>query len=243
MTANQIAYAKVREDQRHNVVTEGETGRHNLVTERQKDRDIAIGESTALSQRMQAETARDKQQEEVRHNFEQEGINWWSATHGLSETQRHNQALEGVETFKAQSLAGLQSAQGEATLRQAAASETQAQASLRSASAAQTSAGAAYQSALAASLNAETRQKEQSESVRHNVASERIGTTQAAASEKQASAATRQATTAAKRQSVDAAVSQKNATSQRISSVASAVNAGANVLDKVSGLAKSIIGR
>lgn len=253
MTANQIAYAKVREDQRHNVATERETGRHNVVSERQKDRDIAIGESTAVSQRMQAETAQARQQEDVRHNFEQEGIDWWKGRTSIQESQRHNLASEGTEAFKARSLAGYQSAQSEAVLRQAGASERQAAASERSSSAALTSAGAAYQSALAAGLNAQTRASELQESIRHstvteaettrhNKRTENAQSRQSLASLRSAEAAASQAATSALRQKAEEQIGQRNATSQRITAVSKAVGTGVDAGVKITGLARSIIG-
>lgn len=78
MTQNQINYAKLREDIRHNVATEGYTGvelaegqRHNTATE----------------------------QEAYRHNVAGEQLNWYNA----GETQRHNVKTEDLSWYLAPS--------------------------------------------------------------------------------------------------------------------------------------------
>lgn len=92
MTANQINYARTKEDRRH-----------NLVTEEQKLRDIAIGERQALAAELQASTASKRQLEDARHNRESETINWFSTRNQIAETQRHNREQEQVSWFSAQS--------------------------------------------------------------------------------------------------------------------------------------------
>lgn len=65
MTNNQIQFAKLQEDRRHNLVSEGETGRHNVASE-------AVGRSQAGASWASVAEAR-------RHNTAQEGINWYTA--------------------------------------------------------------------------------------------------------------------------------------------------------------------
>lgn len=230
MTANQIAYAKLREDQRHNVVSEG-----------QKDRDLAIGESTAVSQRIQAETASRRQSEDARHNFEQESIDWWKNQSTIRETSRHNRQAEVTEIERVRSLAGLQQAQSRAALIQANASERQAAAQERSSMASQISASAAQTSAAASYLASSIRGLELQETSRHNVETESIGRTDATSKRITAQAAQSQASTASGKLKLESEVNRKNATSQRISAVAQAVNAGARAVTAVGGLAKSIV--
>lgn len=105
MTANQINYAKLNEDRRHNSVTEVETARHN-----RKQEDIGYYTGGAAY----AGVA-----ENSRHNREQEAINWYTAQNlgelqaaqagktaseigveasKAGETVRHNQATEGIQS-------------------------------------------------------------------------------------------------------------------------------------------------
>lgn len=111
MTSNQIAYAKHREEARHNRVQE----RHE---HRQTD---------ALAS--QAETARMRAVEEGRHNLEQERTNWWSA----QEQGRHNLRTEDINFMTGSSQVRYQGAMGVAALRNAASSERQAAVSERNA--------------------------------------------------------------------------------------------------------------
>ena len=86
VTANQINYQKLREDQRHNRAVESETGRHNVQQE-------AIGFATVG--------------ESQRHNQATEAVNWYTqnwmkenAANQLAETTRHNiegESLRGDE--------------------------------------------------------------------------------------------------------------------------------------------------
>lgn len=246
MTANQVAYFKATEEQRH-----------NLESERQKDRDISIGELNATSQRIQAEAARSqassasaqadiarsRQSEEARHNFEQEAINWWSSTAGVAETQRHNKATEAQQMFSARSLAGLQKAQSLAAAEQASAATLSAQAaqdrayaSLLSAKASGTQAAASMEQARVAGIRANTELSALGETIRHNTSVE--GTNYITAS-----AARTQAATSAKKQRAEQEIGSRNATSNRITSVANAVRAGSQALGQVSGIARSIVGR
>lgn len=245
MTANQIAYYKATEEKRHNLTTEG-----------QKEHDLAIGELNATSQRIQAqaaqsqagsaavqaEVARSRQSEEARHNFEQEAINWWGTTVGANETRRHNTAVEAQQMFSARSLAGLQSAQASAAAEQARAATVNAEAakqrsyaSLLSAGASQTQAGASMEQARVAGIRATTELSQLAESIRHNKEVESTNYITA-------SAARTQAAVAGKRQRADQAIGERNATSNRISSIAKAVDSGVGAIGKVSGIARSIIG-
>lgn len=83
MTANQINYQKLKEDRRHNLATESETGRHNVQQE-------AIGFATVGESR--------------RHNQAAEAINWytqdWMSTNAanqLAESARHNVEGESLK--------------------------------------------------------------------------------------------------------------------------------------------------
>lgn len=84
MTANQINYAKHKEEVRH-----------NLISERHEHQDVQ-------TRRQQARTAQFTAQENQRHNQEQEAINWWSNR----ETQRHNQEQEATNWFNVRTVTG-----------------------------------------------------------------------------------------------------------------------------------------
>lgn len=73
MTGNQIAYAGLQENIRHNQATESETYRHNVANEQEV---------------LRSNVARET--ETHRHNVESEKQGWF----GLSEDQRHNLATE-----------------------------------------------------------------------------------------------------------------------------------------------------
>lgn len=104
MTANQIAYNKAKEEQRHNRYTEqtdrahyermdSETNRHNVASEgfeRGK-----LNESIRHNQAGESESRR--------HNVADENIinSWYSGQ--LAETHRHNVINEGISTHQAQS--------------------------------------------------------------------------------------------------------------------------------------------
>nr|AVX53317.1 putative ORF1 [Marmot picobirnavirus] len=133
MTQNQISYARLQEDRRHNIQTE------------------KAGHVTAQAAKSQAESAAKRQTEDARHNVTTEGINWWAnretqrhnlageselqrhniAGEGalnrqLSEGERHNKAVEETNAFTATAQARVGAANAEAALRQAAASERRA---------------------------------------------------------------------------------------------------------------------
>lgn len=91
MTANQINFARHREDVRH-----------NIHTERQKERDLAIGEANAVTNAFSARTGRLTHEEAARHNREQESINWFDTQGRLAETTRHNQASEELGWYQHQ---------------------------------------------------------------------------------------------------------------------------------------------
>lgn len=108
MTQNQIAWAKVQEEKRHNVISEGETGRHNLAEEqiRYQSNSIQKEMNTINSHhyvRMDRENQRHNRAEERisnkqiaesrRHSKESEEISWFQS----QEQRRHNVATEGVD--------------------------------------------------------------------------------------------------------------------------------------------------
>lgn len=124
MTANQINYAKLQEERRKNLESERLTGQANEASQLQ-----------AKSAWSQAQTAILKQQEEARHNQEGERINWWTNRATLEESQRHNLESERQNLLSTNYLRDFQLKQGEALLRQAAASESQAWAAREQASA------------------------------------------------------------------------------------------------------------
>lgn len=89
MTNNQINYARLNEDRRHNSVTEVETARHNR---RQEDVGYYTGGAAY------AGVAENR-----RHNMEQESINWYTAQNlgGLQSAQEQKTLSEvGVESSK-----------------------------------------------------------------------------------------------------------------------------------------------
>lgn len=85
MTANQINFAKLQEDIRHNQATEGEMSRHNIEDERIRS------ETNAIS--------RDTLSESIRHNVQSEAINAEHYGRMDTETSRSNLARE-AETMR-----------------------------------------------------------------------------------------------------------------------------------------------
>lgn len=104
MTNNQINYARLNEDRRHNVVTEVEAARHNR---RQEDVGYYTGGAAY------AGIAENK-----RHNLEQEQINWYTAENLGN--------LQGAQTAKTQSEVGVESAKQTETARHNQRTEHQA---------------------------------------------------------------------------------------------------------------------
>lgn len=104
MTANQIAYAKLREDSRHNRESE------------------KAGHLSARAAWSQARTAGARASEEGRHNLETERVNWWTAQEGA----RHNRQQESISSFSAQSQARYNSAQAQSLMRNALVNERNA---------------------------------------------------------------------------------------------------------------------
>lgn len=124
MTANQIAYAKLQEE-----------GRHNLETESQGRDTVRNQATTAAANYWQAQTASLRQEEDARHNRRTEGeiqrhnrLTEELESSKLQETERANRAKEAKEWFTARSDADYKFLQGQAVIRQAAASERQANA-------------------------------------------------------------------------------------------------------------------
>lgn len=90
MTANQINYARLNEDRRHNSVTEVEAARHNR---RSEDASFYTGGAAYAGVA-----------ESRRHNVEQEAINWYTAQNlgNLQQAQASKATSEvGVEEQKA----------------------------------------------------------------------------------------------------------------------------------------------
>lgn len=90
MTHNQIDFARLKEERRHNVVGEQETGRHNKASE-------AIGATSASAAVSQAAASHRMASETARHNVVTEGINWYSAENlaMLQGAQAYNQGQMG----------------------------------------------------------------------------------------------------------------------------------------------------
>lgn len=221
MTANQINYAKLKEDQRSHRANESIQIRQARAAEIQAD-----------ASQQQALTAANAQRETARHNLEGEAINW----------------------FAERSADALRAKQGEAQMRQAAAAETSAAASVTSANA------AVMQARNQANLVAEN--------IRHNLAAENEVRRSNLVSEqlKDRSTSVQSAYNVARigeetrhnQASEDVAhgtleesirhnttsedVAGRDATSRRISSIASAVNAGSRAVSTVSQLARDITG-
>lgn len=171
MTANQINYAKHREESRHNLV--GETQRTEEL------RHLGTQAAAAMSQ---ARTAASRASEEARANAEKERVNWFSA----KESARHNLTTEGAEASKlaesirhSKQLEYLQQRDVErseaATQSQIRLQDIQGVAQMRNASAAEQNARAALQSALARQIQANASLQQITELQRHNIASEQLG--------------------------------------------------------------------
>lgn len=196
MTANQISYARQREE-----------ARHNRVSERHEHRDVESRRISALAADSQAATASARLAEDTRHNQEGERINWFATQEEAQERRRHNMTTEGTELFKAQTdresklgqllvsqrqvatqerqatsrerEVGVQERQLELNRRDTQSRATQAYASLLGAQASGLNAQASMQQASAALKQAETAQMREftnqsalSESIRHSKAVE-----------------------------------------------------------------------
>lgn len=103
MTHNQIDYARLKEERRHNVIGEQETGRHNRASE-------AIGSTSASAAVSQAAASHRIASETARHNVATENINWYTAENlaMLQGAQAYNQTQMGD---KAASEVGVQAGQ------------------------------------------------------------------------------------------------------------------------------------
>lgn len=104
MTNNQINYARLNEDRRHNSVTEVETARHNR---RQEDVGFYTGGAAYAGVA-----------ENARHNREQESINWYTAENLGN--------LQSAQATKTQSEVGVESAKQSESARHNEATERQA---------------------------------------------------------------------------------------------------------------------
>lgn len=164
MTANQINYARVLEDTRH-----------NYETERQGRRNLRILKSQADSAARQATVAEQRAQEEARSNKAKEQVNWYNAL----ETYRHNASTEDVAKFNAHITNERYTQEATHWQRMDDISEKNAEsqrisalANSMQAKAAQTSASASMVSAQASAKQAETARLRQIEDARHNATSE-----------------------------------------------------------------------
>lgn len=109
MTHNQIDFARLKEERRHNVIGEQETGRHNRASE-------AIGSTSASAAVSQASASHRMASETARHNVATEYINWYTAGNlaMLQGAQAYNQTQMGD---KASSEVGVQAGQLDETYR------------------------------------------------------------------------------------------------------------------------------
>lgn len=208
MTTNQIAYAKLKEDTRHNLVGED--------IERGKAQSAAVTAQAAASQ---ATTAARRATEEARHNLEGERVNWFTAY----ANQTHQQSTRQIQQYQADTqaryydrLLALNTIDAQTRARQAAVQERQATVSekqlginARHATAAEAQARASLASAQAQLQNVEVRKSELAESMRHatvveaeqhraNVVGESIRAQEAEASSRRAATAAREAGTHAR---------------------------------------------
>lgn len=119
MTHNQIDFARLKEERRHNVIGEQETGRHNRASE-------TIGSTTASAAMSQASAAHRMASETARHNVTTENINWYTAENlaMLQGAQAYNQTQMGD---KAGSEVGVQAGQLGETRRHNATNEHEMQ--------------------------------------------------------------------------------------------------------------------
>lgn len=168
MTANQIAYAKHKEDVRHNVETE----RQNLIHLRHEHTTSRASKTQAEAAISQAETAAGKLAEDSRKNRANEQINWWYNSAMANEVKRHNLETETTNRFQADSLREYQLKQGEALLRNAAVAERNATVNERELENSSTRARASLTSANAAWVNAQTSRANVQELIRSNKANE-----------------------------------------------------------------------
>lgn len=149
MTANQIAYAKHREESRHNLVSE----RHEHQDVKSRRLTAEAAGRNALANSMNAET-----------NARNATTNWWAA----QEQGRHNLETERISQYSADATRAFQLQQGEALLRQAAVSERQASVSEANSQSMAKQAEAAVRQAAIAAQNATTRENELAASIRAN---------------------------------------------------------------------------
>lgn len=238
MTANQINYAKVLEDTRH-----------NKVTETQKLQELGVLDRQATTAERQAAVAELRQREDQRHNQQQEAINWWQATEPLKETARHNRVVEEQNASQIASQIQLNAAQSEATLRQAGAAEkragadvTRAYAALQSAGASQLGAQASMLGASASQAQVMVRESELAEAIRKNMAAQEEINRHNRILESQQSYQNVSGRIAANAQASQADTAKHRATSERIKAVSKAVDTGVNVTKQLSTAALSILG-
>lgn len=230
MTANQISYAKVLEDQRH-----------NKEQERQKDVELATAEKQAEASVRQAETAALAQGETGRHNLEQERINWWSAQYPLYESVRHNREVERIQGLTAQTEADYKRKQTSLLERGMAATETSALGALFRGQAGLTSAQAAMLQAGVAQINADTRLAELGEVFRHNSVVESETKRHNVVDESLTKYQNRTGRINAYAQKSQAESSESQAKSARIKAISGAVDTGVNVVSKISSLAAAFM--
>lgn len=181
MTANQIAYERVREDARY----------HRAQDRRAKEAN-AISRLGAEASMWQASTAAVQASETARHNQEQERYNWWYGGRTTQEANRHNLAVEGTERDRVSSLSEYQRNQAIALQRQSAVAERQAAVSERQAAVAERGAAVNERNAAvnesnaisnriqaqAASRQATTSAGMLAESIRSNLARESLSARQ-----------------------------------------------------------------
>lgn len=230
MTANQISYAKVLEDQRH-----------NKEQERQKDVELVTAQKQADASVRQAEIAALAQGETGRHNLEQERINWWSAQYPLYESTRHNREVERIQSLTAQADADYKRKQTSLLERGMTATETSALGALMRGQSGLSSAQAALLQAGVAQLNAETRLAELGEVFRHNTVVESETQRHNTVGESLTKFQNRTGRISAYAQKSQAESAASQAKSSRIKAISGAVETGANVVSKISSLAAAFM--
>ena len=153
MTANQINYSRVVEDQRHNRVSEG-----------QRDVELRLQRRSIRATERDVRNKERSTDEAIRHNVEQERINWFDQL----EAQRHNYTSEGHKERE------LSISQFDSDTRRRAQEEqsvywqTMGQAALKDAESRRMSAIASQIQAQASMYQASIAERRQLEDARHN---------------------------------------------------------------------------
>lgn len=264
MTANQIAYAKHREE-----------ARHNRVSEAHEHRDVSSREQTAAANYWQAATASARATEEARHNKAVENQTAWFNRAQIGEQERANREKEQISWYSATSEDAYRRSTATSQMRQASVAERNATTQWMQLGNEEMKARASLLQAQASHRQAKVREDELSETIaqnarylglqysqlaeaqrhnlasegitssynagtlaesfRHNVESEKVAQSQAISASRQAAAASQNAYTASR----NASVNERGATSREEEVEVAKRNATSNRINAVANAVRS----